>query len=154
VYEIGSRDALAKLGLIKYASRLRQLFQLETVPGVTGTTTYKGLLGGRDVGMLAVAPEGHVSWSNIQPECQGMGLGKKMYGEVMRRRPGQTLMSDQTVSPEAVRVWESMAKRPAYNVTRGPARVDPGGGMRPAQYLQEQPIFQGKLPPQAAIQSN
>jgi hypothetical protein len=42
----------------------------------------------------------------------GQGLGKKFYGELMRRMPNQTLESDYKVSPYADAVWHRMQRRP------------------------------------------
>ena len=43
-------------------------------------------------------------------DFQGMGLGKKFYGELARRTGGR-LLSDAAVDPKAVRVWESFERR-------------------------------------------
>ena len=61
-----------------------------------------------------------VSMSKLLPELQGLGLGKKMYGEVMRRQPQRLLHSDATVSSEAQRVWEGMKNRKGYSVAQSP----------------------------------
>ena len=52
-----------------------------------------------------------VGSTQIDPKFHGMGLGKKLYGEVMRRQPGGLLASDNDVSGEAARVWQGMPRR-------------------------------------------
>ena len=82
------------------------------------------LLRGNRIGQLKVRSlPGHhpqVISSEINPKFQNMGLGKKMYGEVMRRQANRTLSSDSLISQDANRVWQSMGKSPKYSLTRNP----------------------------------
>lgn len=73
-------------------------------------------LGGKRIGNLDVE-RNRVMESYIFDEYRKMGLGKKLYGDVLKRTPGKFLKSDTFVSPAAERVWQSMAKRPrSYRV--------------------------------------
>lgn len=53
---------------------------------------------------------GHVRWSEIDARYRGLGLGRKLYGEAMRRH---SYLSSRGASPSASRVWESFARRPS-----------------------------------------
>lgn len=68
--------------------------------------------------------------SAIKPKYKGMGLGKKMYGEVMRRMPKQHLKSDNTVSHDAIRVWKGMKKRKGYKVWENPGSTETREGLQ------------------------
>ena len=80
-----------------------------------GFANFSMLFDGKRVGRARVTlPAQGTPWvssTSIDPAYQGMGLGKKLYGEMLRRVPGGVLNSDSNVTNEAVRVWESMAKR-------------------------------------------
>jgi superfamily II DNA or RNA helicase len=99
-------------------------------------------IGNRDVGHLITAPASvasnpaahQVLYSHLQPQFQGLGLGRKMYMDVARRTGGE-LLSDTKVSPAAQRVWQSMQRR-GYGVTRSPATV-------PSRFLQSsRPVYE------------
>lgn len=82
-----------------------RMFLNKDVPGM-------GLKGER-VGFIKVkglpGEKAKVSLSNIGDKWRGKGLGKKMYGEAIRRHP--VLTSDKTLSPHSFRTWESMLRR-------------------------------------------
>ena len=65
------------------------------------------------IGTIRVsAPPGQPAeiWgSQIVEKWRGKGLGKKMYGEVVRRHP--QLMSDSTLSPYSFGTWSGLARR-------------------------------------------
>jgi len=60
-----------------------------------------------------------VGTAQIDPKFRGMGLGKKLYGEVMQRQPLKALKSDNALSEDAGRVWEGMGDR-GYDVQVAP----------------------------------
>lgn len=101
------------------------------------------MYGDRLIGRIHLQSNGSVAGSYIDPAFRGMGLGKKLYGETIRRMPGQTLVSDSMVSPDARRVWHSLAKNPAYRVTEMP--------QGPVAYF---PRYDASLPPKSAITSD
>ena len=119
-------------------------------------------LGDKQIGFMDMTPGDHsrVSLTHIDEKFRGMGLGKKMYGEVMRRQPGQTLKSDTMVSTDAQRVWRGMSKKPSYKVrenalagsTRGYLNAG-GDGIKPVTYAvsSKRPIFQASLPAASAV---
>jgi hypothetical protein len=89
-------------------------------------------LGDKTVGSMETYAGGSAdsiksSW--VDPKFRGMGLGKKLYGDVLRQSPGGALFSDSSVSSRAERVYQSMAKRPkSYSVTNqtpDPESFDP-----------------------------
>ena len=105
----------------KAASKLRGAFEI--VPHVLDynllgkPSTIKWLAKVNDKVVGEVITKGKkVKISGVHPDFQGMGLGKKMYGEVMRRMPGQTVASDSMLSEGARRTWEGMKKRPGYTI--------------------------------------
>lgn len=132
-----------KLGV----SRVRSLFELIPQAAGKGQHYAARLKGVGDVGMMRLSPEGAVSYSHIDPAYRGMGLGKKMYGEAMRRQPQQTLQSDQTVSDAAKRIWESFSKSPSYTTTTAEAPIQIGG----MSFLpMGEPLYKASLPSKAA----
>jgi hypothetical protein len=66
-------------------------------------------LNNKEIGHIRVSPSNGVVTSNIEPEYIGLGLGKKMYGEALKRRG--TLYPDPYHSEQAERVWKSLFKR-------------------------------------------
>jgi hypothetical protein len=109
------------------ASALRRAVQLIPSFGANGTK-YRMMVAGQHAGSLSVGPTGNVLSSQIKPQFQGMGLGKKLYGDVIRAEG--TLSADpKGVSGAANRVWEGMGKRPGYQVTQNPGFVkNPAAG--------------------------
>lgn len=106
---------------------------------------------GSPVGYMDVR-NGQVDSSGIQDtRFKGMGLGKKMYGETMRRMPGQSLLSDGSVSDEATHVWESMRKKPGYKVEmpNGPAKK--GVFFNTPENGSLRALYKGSLPAAAGI---
>ena len=47
--------------------------------------------------------------SDIIPQWRGKGLGKKMYGEIIRRHP--VVRSDKILSPHSFNTWEGLVRR-------------------------------------------
>lgn len=92
-------------------SKLRKAFKLVEHAHPDGGAQYVGVLHGERIGEINVAPDGHVTWSGIGNKFRGMGLGKKMYGEVMRRQPNQQLGSGRLMSRHSRRVWDGMKAR-------------------------------------------
>ena len=126
-YTRGQQTALHTLGLHKTAgSRIRSAIKLIWDP-----TRNKFYIGTKRhaIGEISVVPElmtGHpkINKAWIAPEFRGMGLGKKMYGEVMRRMPERRLLSDVNVSEDAKRVWDSLRKRKSYEILDAPPRSE------------------------------
>lgn len=115
------------------ATALRRLIKLvpQSSTRHPGRVSHNLMLGGKEIGGIRGdhLPSGfQVSNSYIDTRFQGMGLGKKMYGDLLKQLGGKPLLSDATVSPEAQRVWQSMAKRPSsYTVKTNPAaQIVPG----------------------------
>ena len=85
-----------------------------------GRTTYKMMLGDKKIGWMDVTARGsHIGNVKIDPQFRGLGLGRKLYGEVARRTGG-TLRSGYSTSPAAKGVWEAMA-RSGQQIERLPA---------------------------------
>lgn len=74
---------------------------------VRKTKEFVGSLAIRRSRISTTAPR--VISSELTEKFQGMGLGKKLYGEAVMREGA--LAPDATVSPQAARVWNSMRKR-------------------------------------------
>ena len=77
------------------------------------TDKYVMRLDGKPIGNMHVRSDGSVLKSAILDEYRGLGLGRKMYGEVGRMLPeGVTLKSDVIhVSGAATKLWDDMADR-------------------------------------------
>ena len=105
---------------IKEASRLRDNVNITSHSDPSGLQEYKASIGDKQIGNMLVADvEGKgkvVAHSMLEPEFRGMGLGKKLYGEVMRRQPDGVLHSGPVVSDEASRVWDSLKRNKGYSV--------------------------------------
>lgn len=116
-------DELEKLG----GSTLRSRTTLERAGDKLYRLVIKGSSGERvTVGGAQMASPGKILRTVIAPKFRGIGLGKKMYGELARRAPNQQLQSDAIVSDAARRVWGSMRRRPkSYRVKEeGPRGID------------------------------
>jgi len=104
----------------KKASRLRDSVDITSHSDPSGLQEYKAAIGDKQIGNMLVADvEGKgkvVAHSILEPEFRGMGLGKKLYGEVMRRQPEGVLHSGPVVSDDAKRVWDSLKHNKGYNV--------------------------------------
>lgn len=144
-------------------SKIRSMLYLKEKPGRYGGKKFSLNLkreGGKDIGIgwVGVDEAGRIGESQIDPKFQGMGLGKKMYGEIMRRMPEQTLKSDyRTVSGRAAKIWEGMEKRPGYNLKKGPQQPSVTkdhlglyavGNPKPGS---RESMFSASLPPEAAL---
>lgn len=128
-------------------SALRKAMHISMQPsGWPGATDMVMRHAGELVGHVTLNGN-QVAASSIQPKYQGMGLGKKMYGEAMRRMPGQTLQSDATLTPASHGLWKALEKNKSYSVQKNPALEREGHLMSPSGG----PIFKGSLPEKAAI---
>jgi len=90
-----------------------------------------------------------VASSQLDSKLRGMGLGKKMYGEVMRRMPEQAMTSDTNVSQAARGVWKSMTPEKGYQ-TSTPTLGKPYSSLM-GQSLSIRPQFKSQLPAAAAV---
>ena len=110
----------ASLGKKQANTVLRRLVKLvpsaaPTGPFQQGRSAWDLMLKGKRIGGMQgyVEPGGvRIRLSELDPKFHGMGLGKKMYGELAKQSPNNTLISDFMVSDKAQRVWGSMRKRP------------------------------------------
>lgn len=106
------------------ASSLRQRFRVQ--PRAKG---FDAFLGDKQIGYMDLRPSldgtgvAQIRGVEINPQFRGMGLGRKFYGEVMRRLPSGQLESGAVVSPDANRVWKHLERNPAYTVERNPGAV-------------------------------
>lgn len=103
-------------------SKLRSLVKIVEEPGIAPVErVLKMMMGKKQIGFATLYP--HKSSFRIahmgieDPRLRGLGLGKKFYGEIMRRTPGKVLYSGSLVSPDAMRVWKRMKAR-GYRVSR------------------------------------
>jgi SNF2 family DNA or RNA helicase len=80
---------------------------------------FEALLNNKRVGFMTVGGNNgayQIGATQLSPKLQGMGLGRKMYMDVARQLPqNSVLRSDNIVSPAAQNVWDSMQRR-GYNV--------------------------------------
>lgn len=98
----------------------------------TGNRHFSMMLGDAPIGHLQVAEyapgtKGYAAFgqhkvisSGIDPEYRGLGLGSKMYGEVLKQLPEHELASDSVLSDSAARVWDRMGKHRGYQVSKNP----------------------------------
>lgn len=109
--------------LRKEASRLRKAITLSkkvmTDNKVYGRSVVRWdvNLAGKKVGQFMTSGN-RVVHSRLDDSVRGMGLGKKVYGELARRMPGGKLRSDASVSDSAARVWEGMKGRKGYKAKK------------------------------------
>jgi GNAT superfamily N-acetyltransferase len=139
VYDPRPRKLAARLNaMVEFASALRKRITVQ--PGSSANPAVNTLsltLGGKTVGKLAshVRYDGkdviNTSW--IDPKFRGMGLGKKLYGEALKRSPGGTLLSDSSVSAAAERVYGSMSRSKSYKVKSLPTHA---GSLQPRFQVQ------------------
>ena len=130
----------AKLRLRELASALRSRLVVSVVPAsMGGSRIYDATLAGKRVGSISVhdrfardlfgnitgkkTPK--ISRSNVEEQFRGMGIGKKLYSEVIKREG--RVMSDSSVSGEARRVYESLKKNKNIKIRTLPATETPGG---------------------------
>lgn len=157
-------DAVMKVAGVKEAgSALRKRLRFEWHPsGGLDSGLLNMFLEGQPLraGTVSVS-DGRVTMSRIEDEkMRGMGLGKKMYGELMRRMPDQTLSSDSRVSGGAKGVWENFERNPDYAFERmaGAMEAEPTLGERFNSGIKRvfetedgSPMFRAALPDKAAL---
>ena len=145
----GFFDEMEKIAVAKFAqAKLRKL--VEVLPQIGhGTESvspffnyFDLMLGRKKVGSMAalITPGkgAQVFQSEINPRFRGLGLGKKLYGEVMRMSPEGSLISDVSVSEAAQRVWRGMKKRKGYEFIETTLKN-----------LKEYPTFSANITPEA-----
>ena len=117
--QLGSGKKLEKIS----ASALRSRLVME--PYLHGASEMPGFvfrLGDREIGRTVLKSSARTGFDvgaqiqgmELEPEFRGMGLGRKIYGEMMRRIPSGTLHSDVSVSPAASSSWKKMMQSPSY----------------------------------------
>lgn len=159
--EVRLQQALHKLA----GSKLREAFKL--VPQSLGRSNGGGEIirwtahvGDTPVGVMQTVGD-QVQVSQLSDKFRGMGLGRKMYGEVMRRMPEQQLRSDASLSDAGKRLWESFAqrgdvavKKPLINPSlRVEGALLVNGEQAPTTFNQSllgRSHYRGKLPSEAA----
>ena len=124
----------------EFASALRSRLVVSVVPAsMGGSRIYDATLAGKRVGSISVhdrfardlfgnitgkkTPK--ISRSNVDEQFRGMGIGKKLYSEVIKNEG--RVMSDSSVSGEARRVYESLKKNKNIKIRTFPAAETPGG---------------------------
>lgn len=145
-FTAGRAGALQSLGLEKFAgSKLRDLFKLVQ----EGPSVFKAYLGDKPLNRVVLYPgTSQVAITSALPEeLRGMGLGRKLYGELMRRMPNQTLVSDTHVSQPARKVWRAMEASHAGRDSR--YTLHENANFEAPSY-ERGPLFKASLPPQAA----
>ena len=155
--------SLVKQALIKKisASKLRSMFRVEQ----KGPGLFQAFVGKSPAGHMRVARQAGkavVRESDLHEKFQGMGLGKKMYGEVMRRMPSQTLSSDtDSLTQGAERVWAGMKNR-GYTASQRNPLWSPPPKEAMFEFLKSWkpkvegagPLYSASLPPASAIRGN
>lgn len=122
-------DELKKIA----GSALRSRLALTFVPH-PHFPTYEAHIGDELVGRVSLKgrsrmPTGmQIQGAEIEPKFRNMGLGHKIYGELMRRAPEQTLHSDGSVSPMASRLWQSLEGRKGISLMKNPGWLIPARG--------------------------
>ena len=123
----------------EFASALRSRLVVSVVPAsMGGSRIYDAILAGKRVGSISVhdrfardlfgnitgkkTPK--ISRSNVDEQFRGMGIGKKLYSEVIKKEG--RVMSDSSVSGEARRVYESLKKNKNIKIRTFPATETPG----------------------------
>lgn len=126
----------------KQANALRSRI-VHTLANEGGELVARMNLGSREVGALALKPGGiaQIGYSSVDPAFQGMGLGRKLYGETMRLMPEGRLASDTSVSAQAHGVWKRLAENPKYQVLHNP-HTNPDA-------IRTAPHYVGQLPERA-----
>lgn len=88
-------------------------------------------------------PIGHIYMDNkypmldsihLEPAFRGLGLGRKVHIDTAKALPGRNLYSYSQLSPDSVRVWESMKRRypgTVHSVTPNPVWYDSTDPLRP-----------------------
>lgn len=138
-------------------SRLREAVKIthrDLIPGSSAMRNFTMHHGGKEVGFLDTM-HGQIVNTQIKPEYRGLGLGKKLYGEAMRRLPNQELRSGGQVTDKAQRVWHSLEKSPSYKITKTPGTVTQRGDRQVLEtdLKNPKPLFTGQLPAKAAVKS-
>ena len=116
-----THESVVKKLLDKEASRLRENVSIETKADPSGLKEYVASIGDKRIGNMLVSDikgkGSTVAHSYLDPKYRGMGLGKKLYGEVMRRQPEGVLYSGPAMSDDALRVWDSLKANKGYAVS-------------------------------------
>jgi hypothetical protein len=107
-------DLAANMKTVDFGSALRERVSVKSTPN--GMHRLK--LNGRNIGHMTTQANGVIRNVAIDDKFKGLGLGKKLYGDVMRRMPNKTLVSGWATSDDAHRVWKGMAKRKGYSVSQ------------------------------------
>lgn len=111
-----------KVTLLAFQDELEKIAGLRDRIAVKMITSHLAemRLGEEAIGMASLkdGPIAQIDILGIDPKFHGLGLGKKFYGELIRRMPNQTLASDNVgrVSDLASNVWESMKNKNSYRV--------------------------------------
>ena len=110
------------------ASVVRGLFKLvEQSPGLGSVRRFSAMLGDKEIGKATfkkvTKDYAQIGGVEIDEKFRGMGLGRKLYGELTRRAPKQTLRSDDGISPLAEKSWMRMMDNNPGQVSLGPDYV-------------------------------
>ena len=177
----GSKEQRRQKEKKKLASALRRNVYVVMRDLGSGRKKFSLFLKGRpeEIGHLKTRPssvEGvpMIDYSKIDEKFRGLGLGRKMYGEVMRRLPEGRMLSGVSVSPKAQGVWSKLKNNPSYKVDVSSAfkkHVHPSGRVdwyRDSAKMNEllgrkfageevtfprEEMFQGQIRPKALMRS-
>ncbi len=125
-YEEGAVRALAEVGLglrTKVAGRALNRF-LKVIPyDEFGRTKWKAVLElpnkkPQVIGEVMHNPvTNNVDMVEVHPEMRGMGIMKKMYGEIMRQSPkGELFSGNSYYGPKPLRALGRMSRDPSYDI--------------------------------------
>lgn len=152
------------LEMAKTAARFRQNFQVvlspqnQLMPGMENyqlqTKAQSTPVGAMFVDRTSGTPR--IVSTQIAEKLRDLGLGKKLYGEVMKAMPGGQLNSDATVSTAAARVWRSLQRNSgSYTVQQHERAAENPFGMT---LIPNPPtpssVFSGQITPKAVKQAN
>ena len=99
---------------------------------------FRLMLGERQIGLAVLKPgKAQIQGIEIDPKYRAMGLGRKLYGEIARQMPDQSLASDFGTSPSAAAAWRKM-------------QASPGRSVRERMLGEEGPQFKMTLPRESA----
>jgi uncharacterized protein (DUF736 family) len=112
---VNIKEAGIKFGMEKAAgSKLRSMLKLvdHSSPATPDRKDFKVFLGKKHIGYAGLRGNQITQTAIMHSNLQGLGLGRKIYGE-LARKAGGTLKSDTQVSESAHRVWDSINRRKA-----------------------------------------
>jgi len=102
-------DKASRIFIKIAGSKLRSMVSIIKAPSPAGTSVWDLTLNKKSIGTLAESG-GKVINVGIDSKFRGMGLGKKLYGEIARRQSNLKLTSMSDLSEDAARIYRSIGK--------------------------------------------